>query len=152
MLPDSQLASTHVGATSVILAILTDPSARRLLRAWALWNRRRDIGIFFISLCCGAAVAVITTVRSTLPVSMKFLTRPLMKRLTIGLKPLPRVAPLPPPSVLPCERPSLSKYVVAYSIALIVEGTSLVFMLGRVVWLGSGIKRDAPILQALKAQ
>jgi len=68
------------------------------------------------------------------------------------LKYLPQIAPLPPPSVLPCGRPPPSKYVVAYTAALIVEGTSLVFMLGRVVWLGSGIKRDVPILKALRTQ
>ena len=73
-------------------------------------------------------------------------------RLILDLKTLPRVAPLPPPSVLPCDRASPSKYVVSYSIALIVEGTSLIFMLGRVVWLGSGVKRERRILQALRTQ
>lgn len=75
-----------------------------------------------------------------------------MKRLTLDLKPLPRVVPLPPPSVLPCERAPPYKYVVSYFIALIVEATSLIFMLGRVVWLGSGVKRETQILQALKTQ
>src|SRR5260370_40675201 len=65
---------------------------------------------------------------------------------------LPRVVPLPPRSVLPCDRPSPYKYVVEYTIALIVESTSLVFMLGRVFWLGSKIGSDVPVLKALRTQ
>jgi hypothetical protein len=75
-----------------------------------------------------------------------------MKRLTLGLKRLPHVVPLPPPSVLPCDRHTPSKYVVAYFITLLVESTSLVFMLGRAIWLGSGINHDVPVLKVLKSQ
>jgi hypothetical protein len=74
------------------------------------------------------------------------------ERLTLGFKRLPQVVPLPPPSVLPCDRPLPSEYVVGYCIALIVESISLVFMLGRVVWLRSGINHDVPTLEVLRAQ
>lgn len=69
-----------------------------------------------------------------------------------GLKFIPRVVPLPPQSVLPCYRPSPYKYVVAYSIGLFVESTSLIFMLGRVVWLRSEFKHEVPVLEALRTQ
>ena len=69
-----------------------------------------------------------------------------------GLKYIPRVVPLPPQSVLPCYRPSPYKYVAAYSIGLVVESISLIFMLGRVVWLRSKIKHDVPVLEALRTQ
>lgn len=69
-----------------------------------------------------------------------------------GLKYVPRVIPLPPQSVLPCYRPSPYKYAAAYSIGLVIESISLIFMLGRVVWLRSEIKHNVPVLEALKTQ
>ena len=52
MLSDSYLASPHVRGIdhltgNFLIFVL------RLLRAWALWDRRRDVGFFFIALCCG---------------------------------------------------------------------------------------------------
>jgi len=104
-----------------------------LLRVWAIWDRRRNVVFFFIALCCGAVIAAIIT----------FWNRALY---------LPRVVPLPPQSVLPCYRPSPYKYVAVYIIALVVECTSLVFMLGRVAWRGSGIKHGVPILELMRVQ
>jgi hypothetical protein len=140
---------------SVPSTILTDSlliSARRLLRAWALWNRRRDVGIFFIAVCCGGVTAAITIFWNRSLVSTGRPTQPLDEKANDGLKYLPQVVPLPPYTVAPCYRPSPYKYVAAYIIALAVECISLIFMLGRVVWLGSGIKHDVPILKVLGAQ
>jgi hypothetical protein len=67
-------------------------------------------------------------------------------------KDIPGIAPLPPRSVRRCDVPPPGKYVVGYSIALAVEGISLVFMLGRIIWLGSGIGGKVPILKALGTQ
>jgi len=140
---------------SVPFTTITDTlliSVQRLLRAWALWNRRRDVGFFFIALCCGAVTAAITTFWNRSLVSADCATQPIDEQANDGLKYLPRVVPLPPNSLLPCYRPSPFKHVAAYVIALVVECISLVFMLGRVVWLGYGIKHNVPILKALGAQ
>jgi len=83
-------------------------------------------------------------------VSEDYLSQPLIKKANV-LKVIPRVARLPPRSVRPCDLPPPEKYVVGYSIALVIEGISLVFMLGRVIWLGSGIGK-VPILKALGTQ
>ena len=84
-------------------------------------------------------------------VSAEYPTYLLINRTNI-FKKIPRVARLPPQSVRPCDLPPPEKYVVGYSIKLIVEGISLVFMLGRIIWLGFGIRRKVPILKALGTQ
>ena len=84
-------------------------------------------------------------------VSVDYPKQPLIDKANV-FKDIPGVAPLPPRSVRPCDLPPPEKYVVGYSIALVVEGISLIFMLGRILWLGSGMKGKVPILKALGTQ
>ena len=80
MLSDSHLASPYVSAISRSYYTLLI-SASRLLRAWALWNQRRAVGIFFIALCCGAMIASIVTFWNRALVSVEYPIQLLMKML-----------------------------------------------------------------------
>ena len=66
---------------SVLSTILTGTfliSVSRLLRAWALWDRRWQVALFFTALCCGGITAAAITATSKSLVSVMYLTQPLI--------------------------------------------------------------------------